>query len=149
MDIIKIMREEEALKQNDLANILGIKRPTYSSYETKRDPIPLKHLNTLCNYFKISLDYALGLTTKKQYKNNRLNIDRNLLKIRLRALRKEQKLTQKQMAELLNTSRSTWTGYEYGKYQITTELLFFLAQKFHYSMDYLTGKIDIDYIHNK
>ena len=64
-------------------------------------------------------------------------------------MRKEQKLTQRQMSEFLNTSRSTWTGYEYGKYQITTELLFFLAQKFHYSMDYLTGKIDIDYIHNK
>ena len=52
-----------------MANIIGIKRSTYASYETCRDTIPLKHLNTLCNYFNISLDYALGLTDIKRYDN--------------------------------------------------------------------------------
>ena len=67
MERIKNIREEKDLKQKDMANIIGIKRSTYASYETCRDTIPLKHLNTLCNYFNISLDYALGLTDIKRY----------------------------------------------------------------------------------
>ena len=70
MERIKNLREEKDLVQKDLANILGIDRSTYSSYEIGRDTIPLKHLNTLCNYFDISIDYAMGLTKTTKYKNS-------------------------------------------------------------------------------
>lgn len=142
MERIKNLREEKSLRQQDMANILGINRTTYTSYEIERDTIPLTHLNTLCNYFDVSIDYALSLSEIKKYKNLRKEIDKILLTERLKILRKDNKLTQVKIAEILNTSRSTWTGYEYGNYLIPTLLLFELAKKYNYSMDYLLGKID-------
>lgn len=65
----------------------------------------------------------MGLTNKKQYKDSKPLINRLLLKERLKDIRKQNKLTQIEIAKILNTSRSTWTGYEYGKYQIPTLLL--------------------------
>ncbi len=141
---IRNIREDLRLKQNDIALILGIKRSTYSSYEIERDTIPIKHLNKLCNYFNVSLDYVLGLTKIKQYPNIKKSINRDLTKKRLKELRLENKLTQKEIAHILNISRSTWTGYEYGIYQIPTLLLYELAKRYHSSIDYLLGKIIIN-----
>lgn len=142
MERIRNIREESNLKQKNVADILGIDRTTYTSYEIERDTIPINHLNTICNYFNISIDYALGITEIKQYENSRLEINQKVMSIRLKELRQNNKLTQKQMAEFLNTSRSTWTGYEYGNYRIPTLLLFELSKKYNYSMDYLLGKTD-------
>lgn len=142
MERLKSIREERNLRQIDIANILGIKRSTYTSYEIGRDTIPINHLNNLCNYFNTSIDYALGLSKQRQYKNLRKQINKNILKINLKMIRKENNLTQLQIAKILNISRSTWTGYEYGKYQIPTLLLYELSKRYNYSMDYLLGKID-------
>lgn len=142
MQHLKDIREEHNLKQNDIAKILGIKRSTYSSYEIERDTIPIKHLNNLCNYFNVSIDYAVGLNKNKRYKDSLPEINNEKQIERLKSLRKEQELTQEEIAKILNTSRSTWTGYEYGKYQIPTLLLYELCQKYNYSMDYILGKID-------
>lgn len=142
MQHLKDIREEHNLKQNDIAKILGIKRSTYSSYEIERDTIPIKHLNNLCNYFNVSIDYVVGLNKNKRYKDSLPEINNEKQIERLKSLRKEQELTQEEIAKILNTSRSTWTGYEYGKYQIPTLLLYELCQKYNYSMDYILGKID-------
>lgn len=142
MEHLRNIREERNLRQIDIATILGINRSTYTSYEIERDTIPIQHLNNLCNYFNISIDYAMGLTKIKQYKNSKLEINKELLKVRLKKLRKDNKLTQSEIAKILNTSRSTWTGYEYGNYQIPTLLLYELAKRYNFSIDYLLGKID-------
>lgn len=142
MEQLRNIREENNLRQIDVANLLGIKRSTYTSYEIERDTIPINHLNKLCNYFSVSVDYIMGLNKVKQYENSLPNIDINKEKERLKKLRKENKLTQVEISKMLNTSRSTWTGYEYGKYQIPTLLLYELCKKYKYSMDYILGKID-------
>ena len=67
---IRLLREDKDLNQKDIASVLNIDRTTYTSYEIGRDTIPLKHLNTLCNYFDISVDYALGLNKHKNYYKN-------------------------------------------------------------------------------
>lgn len=142
MERIKNLREEKDLAQKDLANILGIDRSTYSSYEIGRDTIPLKHLNTLCNYFDISIDYAMGLTKTTKYKNSFNEINMEKVSERLKNIRKENNLTQAHISEILNTSRSTWTGYEGKKFLISTLLLYELSRRYNYSMDYILGKID-------
>ena len=58
------LREERSLNQEEVAKILGIARQTYNHYETKEKIIPIKHLVKLSNYFNVSIDYMLGLTTK-------------------------------------------------------------------------------------
>ncbi len=142
MERIKNLREEKDLAQKDLANILGIDRSTYSSYEIGRDTIPLKHLNTLCNYFDISIDYAMGLTKTTKYKNSSDEINMEKVSERLKNIRKENNLTQAHISEILNTSRSTWTGYEGKKFLISTLLLYEVSRRYNYSMDYILGKID-------
>jgi len=144
MEHLRNIREEHNLRQIDIANILGIKRSTYTSYEIERDTIPINHLNKLCNYFNVSIDYVMGLSKEKYYENSLQDIDIFKEKERLKLLRKENNLSQTEIAKILNTSRSTWTGYEHGKFQIPTLLLYELAKKYHYSMDYLLGKIDIN-----
>lgn len=142
MEQLRNIREERNLRQTDVANILGINRSTYTSYEIERDTIPINHLNKLCNYFDVSIDFIMGLNKEKKYKNSLPDIDMRKEMQRLKLLRKENKLTQYEIAKILNTSRSTWTGYEYGKYQIPTLLLYEIAKKYEYSMDYILGKIE-------
>lgn len=142
MERLRNLREEASLKQKDLASIIGIKRATYTSYEIERDTIPIVHLNSLCNYFDVSIDYVLGLTDKKKYHNLKKEINKELLRQRLKSLRQENKITQIKIAQILNISRSTWTGYESCKYQIPTLILEELGRRYHTSIDYLLGKID-------
>lgn len=146
MDILRTMREEKNLTQGQVADILGINRSTYSSYETVRDTIPIIHLNRLGVYFDVSIDYILGHNKVKKYSNSKKDIDLTKMAERLKTLRKEYKITQIEMAKELNIARSTWTYYESGKNLIGTLLLDHLASKYHYSIDYLLGKIDENYL---
>ena len=140
--ILKQMRTEKKLTQNDIANILKITRGLYSQYEIADKIIPLSHLNALSNYFNLSLDYLLGLSTVKNYKHEKKEIDINLFQIRLKQLRKENKLTQEKLAIILNTSHSVISAYENGKNLILTSFLYSICQHFSISADYLLGKTD-------
>lgn len=55
---------------------------------------------------------------------------------RLKQLRKERNMTQKHLADLLNVSKSTISGYEAGTYQPSFEKLIQLADIFNVSLDY-------------
>ena len=59
----------------------------------------------------------------------------------LRALREKEGLTQKQVANYLQLSRSTYTYYELGKRQPNLQTLSRLAELFHVSADYLLGRM--------
>ena len=73
------LREYNFLLQKDIAKILNIDRSTYSTWETNLKIIPLKHLNSLSNYYNISMDYILGLTNKK-IKYKKLNeLDKKII----------------------------------------------------------------------
>ena len=68
-----------------------------------------------------------------------------LLKImgeRLKALRENHHLTQKNMAELLDCTPSHYQKIEYGKVNISVSMLNFLADHFDVSIDYLVGRTD-------
>lgn len=68
MNRLKDLREDEDLKQKDLAKILNIAERTYSGYETESRWIPKEVLISLAKYYNTSVDYILGLTNiKKPY----------------------------------------------------------------------------------
>lgn len=54
---IKELRKSRHLKQDDLAEILGITRGQISNLEHGRRSLNLKQLETLCSYFKVDLEY--------------------------------------------------------------------------------------------
>lgn len=135
------IREDLSLKQKDIANLLGISQQTYSLWENGTKIIPLKHLNALCNYYNLSMDYMLGLSNIKKYDVINGNLNKKLIGRRLKKFRIENDITQESLAKTLNTTHSTISAYESGKTTILTAFAFEICRKYNMSMDYLCGRI--------
>ena len=64
MDYCRIMRdlrEDADLTQQQVADILGTSQTMYARYERGANELPIHHLLTLCKFYKVSSDYFLGL----------------------------------------------------------------------------------------
>lgn len=61
---------------------------------------------------------------------------------RIRNLREDQDLTQKQLGQILNMSQTGYNQYEIGKNDIPTKILIKLAEFYNTSTDYLLGITD-------
>ena len=70
---LKDLREDNDLNQKELADVLGVHQTTYSSYEISKLSLTADVLIKLAKYYKVSVDYLLGLTdvTKPYPKSNR------------------------------------------------------------------------------
>lgn len=62
------------------------------------------------------------------------------IKLRLKELRLEKKLTQQQLATVLNISRAVYCRYENGTRTAPLEVLWELADFYGESVDYLIGR---------
>ena len=60
-EIIRALREDHDLTQKEIANLLGTEQSYYAKYENGKHPLPIDHLINLCEYYKVSADYILGL----------------------------------------------------------------------------------------
>lgn len=61
---------------------------------------------------------------------------------RIRDLREDRDLTQKQIGTILNMSQTGYNQYEIGKNDIPTKVLIQLAKFYNTSIDYLLGLTD-------
>lgn len=61
---------------------------------------------------------------------------------RIRDLREDKDLTQKQMGEILNCSQRVYSNYERGELDIPTEILIKLADFHNVSVDYILNRVD-------
>ena len=59
---------------------------------------------------------------------------------RLKELRKAKKLTQKELADLLEMTDRNYQRLEYGKINVSATVLVFLADFFHVTTDYPLGR---------
>ena len=62
---IRELREDNDLKQKDIAQLLQTTQQVYSRYENGENEIPLHHLITLARFYKVSLDYIAGESNHK------------------------------------------------------------------------------------
>ena len=62
--IIKTLRQERGWKQQDLADRLGVSRPTVAQWETRKKPPGRKNLVKLAQIFGISVEALLGQDEK-------------------------------------------------------------------------------------
>ena len=137
------LREGADLTQEELADRLRIgSRTSISDWETGRETIPLDKLNKYSNYFNVSFDYLLGLTNSKKYNPVNRSLDLNRIALRLKELRKNNRLTQELLASELNTTHSTLSAYENAKILIKTDFVFQIAKNYHVSVDWILGKIN-------
>ncbi len=139
---IRDLRDEHDLNQVETAAIMGVSKSTYARWETDEAIIPLSHLNNLCNYFDVSMDYITGFSKKKNYEIINKKLNKELIGKRLKEFRKSHNLTQEKLAKEINTSHSTISGYEHGKNMILTAFAYNIAKKYHVSLDWLCGRID-------
>ena len=141
-EILKKLRLEKELTQEKLASDLNINRVQYNQYENNYNTIPIKHLNNIANFFDVSIDYILNFNKVKKYSFSALDIDNMKSGIRLKEFRKENKLTQSKLAEILNTNQSVIANYERGRTPVATPFLYTICKKYNISADYLLGKTD-------
>ncbi len=64
---IKGLREGRDLKQETMAEYLGITRQQYSLYETGKRTFSVEHIVKLCSFFRVSADYILGIPQGMRY----------------------------------------------------------------------------------
>ena len=136
------LRDRYGKTNIEISNLLKISDSLYSRYEKEEQTIPIIHLNTLCNYFNVSIDYIFEFNNIKKYKNLRDEINIKLSSERLKEIRKENNLTQIKLADILNVDNSMLAKYEKGNYIIATTYLYQICKKYNISADYLLGKID-------
>ena len=139
---LKYLREEKEITQIEISKILKIDNACYAHYEREDNIIPIKHLNTLCDFYNVSLDYIFSFTYIKQYENSRKEIDFDISSKRLKEFRKENKLTQVKLAKILNASPSVLVHHENKRHVIATPFLYTICKKYGISADYLLGKTD-------
>lgn len=63
---IRDLREDNDKTQQEIADLLGTSQTMYARYERGANEMPLRHLFKLCQYYRVSADYILGLTDKRQ-----------------------------------------------------------------------------------
>lgn len=133
-------RENLDLKQIDLTDLFGVTYSTISGWETGKDTIPLKQLIKYANKYNYSLDYLLGLTDKNiEYKDLKINL--NTLATNLRKKRKQYGKTQQQIADIINTSQSSYAHYENARYLMPLNFLYNLSKIYNdLSVDEILGR---------
>lgn len=60
-EVIRNLRIDHDKSQEEIAKLLNTTQTYYSKYELGKHPLPINHLITLCQYYKVSADYILGL----------------------------------------------------------------------------------------
>ncbi len=64
------LREDKNLRQKDIAELLKTSQSYYSQYENDKRPVPAEHLKTLALFYRVSVDYLLGLPRGLSYPNH-------------------------------------------------------------------------------
>ena len=63
---IKDLREDNDLKQSEVAEQLGLYNTQYQRYERGEVNIPIDFLVDLAKFYNVSTDYILGLTKESR-----------------------------------------------------------------------------------
>lgn len=62
---LRAIREDNDLRQSDIAKILNVSQNTYSQYETGVIALTAEVLIKLADYYNVSVDYLLDRTQEK------------------------------------------------------------------------------------
>ena len=59
---IRDLREDRDKTQQEIADMLGTSQTMYARYERGANELPVRHLIKLCQYYRVSANYILGLS---------------------------------------------------------------------------------------
>ncbi len=137
LERLRYIRETLDLTQREIANTLNVSKSTYGRWETGEKIIPIKHLIDLCNLANVSLDYALGITNEKKKTIIKIVFNMTNIATKIKELRKNNNLTQEQLANSINVARTVISNYEHKRFPIQTAFIIDICRKYNVSADWL------------
>ena len=121
---LKYCREKLEMTQDELGLVFGVSRKTVAGWENNHDTMPLQKLIKFSNLYKYSLDYITGLTRKNNNYKLINKLDKKTIGENLKNIRDHLGLTQQQIADECMITQATYSGYENGKYLVTSLTLY-------------------------
>ena len=168
MERLKYLRKIYNVTQEDLAQYLGVKRNTISDWESGNSEPNIENIILIADYFNVTIDYLLNnktnnrisnpLCLKIMFKANNFNLEQqkklinildNIISFKwgnmelgsnLKQLRKENNLTQEQLAILINVKRHNIVDWETGRSEPSINHLKALSRIFSTSINNLLGQ---------
>lgn len=135
-----LFREENDLTQEKMGAIVNTKKWSTTKWENGKEIILLSKLNIYANYFNTSMDYILKLTNKKGSTISCTTLDPKIVGQNIKKVRKDNNISQRELAKKLGTTQSVIYGYENGKFLILTAFAYQICVKYNVSMDWLCGR---------
>ncbi len=138
---IKLLRNIKGLTQKNLAQNIGVSQALINSWENGYQNISLRGLIKLSYFYKVPIDYMMGLTTEydKTIYNYQKDLNLTYLGQKIKIIRKIEELTQEEFASILHTKRSNISYYEHGKMTISSSDLKEICNDFGFSADWCIG----------
>lgn len=140
---IKFLRDLKGLMQKDVAKALNVTQALINSWENGYSNIALRQLVKLAYFYKVPIDYILGLTTKFKREDYDFvpNLDLVYLGQKIRIIRKMYNLKQEEFASKIKTKRSNISYYEAGKMSMSSADLKDICNTFGFSADWCVGNL--------
>lgn len=145
MTRLEQLREENDFTKKKIAEILGISDSLYARWENGKEIMPTRRMYQIANYYKINIDYLMGLTSNRITIVSKAEIDIPLVALRITEIRKDFGESLREFSKRLNTSNSTWSAYETGKVLILGAFLLEICKIKNYSADWILGRVDEKY----
>lgn len=136
---LKELRLKKGLTQTELGEKVGVKQNTFTNWENgKREP-NFETLLKLASILNTTTSYLLG-ESDIYYGYGSKEFKVKIFGTRLREVRKSKKLTQVELANMLNISQKSYSHWETQKTEPTLENVVKLADLFDVSLDWLFGR---------
>lgn len=145
MTRLEQLREENDFTKKKIAKILGISDSLYARWENGKEIIPTRRMYQIANYYKVNIDYLMGLTSNRTKIVSKTEIDIPLVSSRITEIRKDFGESLREFSKRLNTSNSTWSAYETGKVLILGAFLLEICKIKNYSADWVLGRSNEKY----
>lgn len=136
---LRDLREYEDEVMKKIAEKIGVSKSAYAKWEEGVSIIPLKRLISLANAYNTNIDYLLNLSKNRRKNMEVRKINKHIISLRLKELRKQNNIMQKDLAKELHITPSLLSNYEKEKILISTSFLYELCKKYSISADYLLG----------
>lgn len=149
---LRYWREENSYSLKDVEVKTNINNGNLSRYERDLNYPSIEICIKLANLYHISLDDLIGRSYESEYSNQLPNTSapvsplsadkQTLYQERLKELRTEKNVSQKDLAKIIGTTNSSICDWERGRTQPKIAEIIKLCEFFQVSTDYLLGRTD-------
>lgn len=123
---LKYLRSKAGEKQKDIAELLGVSEMTVSRYESGENEPELSKVLMISKHYDLTID---ELITVQLQENLTLYVKN------IKALRKQNGMTQSDMGDLLRVTQKSISKYEIGERGISVEILCKVSDYFGVTLD--------------